>query len=546
MSILKKLKLTNVGIHEQVEIDFGKVFTTVKGANTKGKTTIEKAILDCIESIRENLLSVDKEDGQIILELDDGMKILQPLSNSGKPTARLYQGEMEVKAARTKLKELNTTNIRAIDFFKGEGAKLEREQVETLLSIIKLKLEKKEIENICGELPLSDRFEDLHPLDYINSLTNDKDGFYYTARAENNKSIHTVKHSNDGLYAEIVKVLNELNENIDTIDIDSYVEMNISDEVEKLMQAKDKNQKIIDTKNWIEEFQVKVEKMKKDRDDFLEMKKIALTTEFSDTIDADKKKIYEALKSDFEEIGKEIFEKHDFDTIEGLHESLTGLPTDILDNARTYSKTLNETIAKRDKTIEDKIDIYRKNLEEKIVEYESHKEPKEKFVKENPEPIDVTLLQNKIDRISKIKEILPTYKVWNKNKVKYESMEERSKELTEIIDTLRKLPKQLLQRSKMPVENLSINDDGKFVYQNNKGKMVPLLALSGFEQTALSLDVSIAKLGKIRTLLIPQWGEIDTENKRLIIRHLHKNKVQGVAIEVGEGDLKINSIDNLE
>ena len=152
--------------------------------------------------------------------------------------------------------------------------------------------------------------------------------------------------------------------------------------------------------------------------------------------------------------------------------------------------------------------------------------------------VETEELSKFIDKIQGVKEILPVYDTWRQGSEEYATMRERGNILSEIIDNLRKLPSEILKREKLPIKGLSMNEDGEFLIVNSHEIAVSLSQLSGFEKTQLSLDISIARLGEIRVLLIPQWAEVDTKNKERIKKHLEESDIQGIAIEVGIGNFK--------
>lgn len=500
---LKELKLNNIGVHKDLTVEFGD-FTTISGGNAEGKTTIDNAIIEAIEGCDVPLLSNSEESGSIEVFYDNDLSVKIPFRKDGKCSPEIKQGNMKFAKPRTQLKEWhNDARIRAIDFFSGKGAELKKYQTDTIMSILDIKLDKKEVTKITnGELPLEDFFYGEHPLNYIKRLVNEKDGYYYKKRAENNEGVQTITHSNNTLFKKITEKLDQVGIDPLFFDPNDYRNISVTDEISKMKDLMQENQIIEASK--------------------------AIVNGYEDAKRAILSRKEEAIKDEgelfkfnhgrkLETLSKEV---------ERLKKELADAENELAEEEKTYHSKFEGKLESIRIRFDGELEALEKNLE--TAKLNSEKELN-----------DVDSLKSEIDKVQTVKEVLPTYDSWTNGAQEYENMKEYSEELTEIIKKLRKLPSDILKREKLPIEGLSMNEDGEFVIVNSHGTPVLLNQLSGFERLKLSLDVSIARLGEIRALIIPQWSEIDVENKNMIKAYLKERDVQGIAIEVSSGSIKV-------
>lgn len=504
--------LKNIGIHKDLEIDFGE-FTEIRGKNATGKTTVEKAIMELLDGRQKGILNNKEVDGAIKGEFSGDMAILVPFrKNETLPVKMTYKG-VEITSPKKKLREINPTNIRAIDFFNGEGASLNKMQTEILLSLLDIKLEEADIIDIAGEIANPEDFEKLHPLDYINSLIAEGTGFYYKQRHDNNEKIRTFEQTDNTLHTEIAKVLHENAESFDTFKPESYKNVSLSDEIKKVRNIDAGNkvyqQHLAFIEGWDRFFKEKSDAAK-------------------EYVDKVKEKCEEEFKSDISLLTLAI-EKNNKE-IERLRKQNEVSQAEIDAKKSSHDDYTNKLVEQAQIT-----------ADEAMEKYQKQKDDADKYIKEN-ELVETAEFETEIKRIENIKSILPSFVAYTKNKIEYESMVESSDFLTEIITELRKLPKKVLKRSNIPVEGLSIDEEGNFTMLNSYGEEVAIYQLSDTEKLKLSIDVSIARLGEIKILIIPDWHDADRENKIIIKKRLKELGVQGIAIAKDDNLDKIQVI----
>ena len=530
---LNKLVLENTGIHDYTEIDFGKV-TVIEAKNARGKTTVENAIIALVEGKYKDLVSNEKTDGKITGFFSDNISMSLPLKAGAKSSPTIVKDGSVMNRPRTFFDEWISKSLKVSNFFDGKGADLEKKQVETLLSIIKIKLDESEVKEICGNLPLEQQFKTLHPLEYIKALVNEKDGYFYTERAKNTAQIQTTNHSMLALRDSVIEVFNKYGISIDTFNTEEWQSISLSEKAVKLHETEKQN-------NIHDEY----------------AKFIVNYDEHLRTIEA-------LNESELNQLKREVQSKTEQET-NSLHKSLCEnclTKLNILGDVRTNSidefhdsihRKLDEMKAIVDRwhdesservvRITDKHDWMFEALKEKsegrIAEAKSKKEIAEKYLAENS-IISIESMIAENEKIEAIQKIIPTYKEFKRMESEYTTRKELSEEYNEIIGKLRALPKQLLQRAEMPVKNLSITEDGKFVYKNIHGKGVFLDQLSGWEKIQVSYDVAIASMGEINLLIISDWSEIDRDNQETTINYFIERGINLLAIGISNDEkLKI-------
>jgi hypothetical protein len=500
---IKRLKLNNIGIHKELDVEFGE-FTTITGSNAEGKTTIDNALIEAIEGSDIPLLSNDEESGSIEVLYDNDLSVKIPFRKDEKGSPEIRQGNMRIEKPRTQLKQWhNDARIRAIDFFTGKGAELKKYQTNTILSILKIRLNDSEIREITqGELPLEDFFNGEHPLNYIQRLVNEKDGYYYTARAKNNEGVQTIAHSNSTLFEKIVEQLTAVSLDPAFFDPEDYRTGSVVEKIQTLRTWMDENTLIDNALKFKQEFDNNMRAIESRRAEKIATESKSFEAQLGEKVLSASRRVA-SLKDELAKAEKEYDDlKKGFDA--SLESHLKGI-NQVFDNEVKINNNALETA---------------------------------KLHADKPKH-NVETLQEEIRQLQGVKELLPVYDTWTKGAEEFAKMKTRSEVLTVIIERLRKLPSIILQREKLPIDGLSMNEEGEFVIINSHGTAVGLNQLSGFEKLKLSLDVSIARLGEIRMLIIPQWSEIDVDNKVKIKEYLKAKNVQGVAIEVGTGKLSI-------
>jgi hypothetical protein len=372
----------------------------------------------------------------------------------------------------------------------------------------------------------------MHPLDYIQFLVNEKDGYYYKERAENTAQIQTIQHSSDSLRQAVVSVFNKYNIELDKFDPKPFESISLAENSVDIHKKQNANAEYDKAEAFIASFDDELARMEAQRIEYLENKRNELNKQFADELKAFENDLIRKLfdvackPHNFEKV---VSLDHANETIERHFEVLR---TEV---SREYEHLKEKLVRQSEQNFGSKLEDINNQMQVKINNFIMQKASFEEYLKTS-EKYDVIGLLEENKKIEAIQKIIPTWREYDRQIREYDDRKESSDTYSEIISKLRKLPKILLQRSEMPVRNLSFNDDGKFVFMNQHGKSVTLDQLSEWEQMQISYDVSIASMGKINLLIIPKWSEIDPDNQKATINYFIERGVNLLAIGISNDE----------
>lgn len=115
-------------------------------------------------------------------------------------------------------------------------------------------------------------------------------------------------------------------------------------------------------------------------------------------------------------------------------------------------------------------------------------------------------------------------KEWSQIKIAYESKQKEYQDLTDKIKKLNQDKLSMIQKTKMPIENLSFSDSD--VLYND----IPFSQLSSGEELTVSLSIAMAMNPKLKVIRISDGSLLDSEHMG-IIRNMAKDKDYQVWIE---------------
>jgi len=102
---------------------------------------------------------------------------------------------------------------------------------------------------------------------------------------------------------------------------------------------------------------------------------------------------------------------------------------------------------------------------------------------------------------------------------------------------MRNKPMELLLKAKMPVEGISVNNDG-IVLINNR----PIKNLSGTERIQFALDIVRASAGELKTILINGFEALSPSDQEEFIKSCTNDEFQYIITRVTDGLLRMLEI----
>jgi hypothetical protein len=147
---IKRIEFKNCLAIKEMETKLGNV-VEIKGASETGKTSILDSIRKGLENYDARTKFVNKdsdgEDGEIIIELDNGMEIIRKVDfrNSKSKSLEVKDGRKTVRSPQSFLNNLlGKNNFNPVEFFN----KSEKEKTKELLGLIPIKITEEEIEKM--------------------------------------------------------------------------------------------------------------------------------------------------------------------------------------------------------------------------------------------------------------------------------------------------------------------------------------------------------------------------------------------------------------
>lgn len=538
MSIIKRLSIKNyVGIEER-EIDPGKI-TIISGAKGVGKSSIIEAIKKIFtnENVRTETIRHGESESFLFAELDNSLQITRKERTDKADYFNVKKEGEGVPSTEKFVRSLFNGEIFNPIAWVNKG---EKEQTKSILNTLQIEWSKENIEKWFGEIPSNIEYSQ-HILMVLKAIENK----YFTDRSEINTEI---KH----LLTQIEVIKKDLPENYNG---ETWREKKVQEYYQKVSDAKDINNKILENKNLQEGIQERIDTIganienEKSR---VKLKYRELRNDINDIIDLSKNKIEKSKETlnnldvtyqhglktitlDNEkavsDLDKELVQK-----IEELRTEYTGrislvneksaTDKDILKtNLENTKRAEDESVILQEKKIATKEqelisldEIELKALEsveaKKVseVEIEQLKAGQATDFLKNAIAVEVLPLQQEADEVAAMQTYL---RQWDNlidiRDNKLSEKERQSSTLTAKIETARSLPSELLKTAQMPIEGISIDEKGLI---RINGTLID--GLSSAEKLDLAFRIARSQAGDLKLICLDGWESIKSESKELL------------------------------
>jgi exonuclease SbcC len=477
---ISKIKIKNIIGIEELETDV-KGNLLLEGTNGVGKTSIIDAIRVAVSNSanREVIVRQGKKEGEIYLELDDGLKIERKKRENKSDYKKITKDEQEVAKPETYLKNLFTElQLNPAQFINYT----DKEKNRILLNMIEFDWNLAWIEKQFGEIP-KDVDYDQHILEVLNDIQSDK-GYYYNKRQDINRAIREKR-------AVIRDIMEEIPENYSAEKWRNFSLMEIYNEVTKMEGKNHYKQKV---ENNIEKISHKMSQLKAD-------------------VSEEIQRIYKQASEQEKELDK---------TIERLEKQLA------------LAKQQRENVKDKADTI---VKSKQQELHTKLKELEQDKKDQEKELKNIKTYSDEEIEKKKIegDYAEKMRGHLNEYDRALRIEGEIEDLDVETQELTRKIELARELPGEILKTAQIPIKELSV-EDGKPLING-----LPVNNLSEGELLDLCVDVTIQKPEGLRLILLDSIpNDLSEDNQKRLFKKLKEHDIQFVATKTtNDRELKI-------
>lgn len=460
---ISKIKISNLfGIKE---INLNGKDVELSGANGVGKTSILDAIRYALtnSSNRDYIVKKGETEGEIIIETDTGLSIDRKKRTQSSDYKSIKQNGNEVNSPETFLREIFTPmQLEPVEFCQMT----KEQQNRIILDLIDFKWDLNWIKEQFGEIPVGIDYEQ-NILQVLNDIQSEKSP-YYLERQEIQRTIR----NNRAFISDIAEGLPE------NYNAEKWENFNLTEKLKELMTIKEKNNKINEAREFINNYNNRVKGYDAER-------QIAIAAEEKNM-----------------QVEKEQLEKD----IARMEEQI---------------KANKEKLQNLGKTLEDKKNIANLEYEKKIAALDESIGRAKEYA--NQEPIDITEMQAECDLAEKMKSYINEYKRMKDYEAQNEELLEQAKALTNKIEHARELPGEILKTAKIPVEGLTV-ENGKPLID---GK--PISNLSEGEQLMLCVDVALSKPNNLKLILLDGVEKLSDENRKLLYNKCKEKGLQYIA-----------------
>ena len=467
---ISKIKISNLfGIKEQT-LD-GKSIE-ISGKNGVGKTSILDAIRYALtnSSERDYIIKNGENEGEILIETDTGLSINRKKRAQSSDYKSIKQNDKEINSPETFLKEIFTPmQLEPVEF-----AQMSRqEQNRVILDLIEFDWDLNWIKEKFGEIPAGIDYQQ-NILQILNDIQSES-GPYYKARQDINRDIRNNKAFIEDIAATLPEQYNA----------EKWKQFNLTEKLKELMTIKEKNAKINEARQFINNYDNKVKGYEAER-------QIAISAE----------------------------EKNIQIERENLLKEITALKERILAN----ENKLNQLTS----ILEDKKKIVDLEYEKKMTALNESIGRAKDFAK--METIDITELQQECDLAEKMKSYINEYD----RMIKYEEetivLQDKANELTDKINLARELPAEILKTATIPVKGLTV-ENGKPLING-----LPISNLSEGQKLDLCIDVALSKQSNLKLILIDGIEKMSTDNQERIYKKCKENGIQFISTKTTNDD----------
>lgn len=530
-----------IGIKERA-FSPGKI-THIIGDSGTGKTSIiegmEKALTN--KSRRREVISHGAEEAELLIELDDGLLVTRKVRTEKADYLRVKHDSRAVASTETFLKKMINGDIfRPVEFIQKD----EKQQTEIILNMLQIDWTVEDIKSWFGEMPEADY--QLHILQILKQI----EAGYYAERESLNREITLLKANIEGIKRNLPA----------NYDGEQWQTVNLQTLYKQLSNAEESNKRLQEAQALIDGLALRIDDIKRRSETAAEQKRL----DYSRHRDA----LNGAIKRLEDNVQREQSVIDDADR--RISESSVRLDAELeqaierlrlqyqakkqterenimqeVEQSRVFTAEYKEQIATKRTELSGLSELERRDLD-KIVDHENNLIEAEKAKSGNAEQViadtvyvDPEPLKAAADEAASMKEYLREWQRMNDIiREKLAPKEKRSAELTARIQIARDLPKELLKTAALPVDGLSVDEQGRI---RINGTLID--GLSEGEAWEFAFKLAKAQAGELKVICIDGWQNLGSRQQE-IIAAAQTDEYQYFLLSTVEGQpLKIETVE---
>ncbi len=435
------------------------------GGNGTGKTSVIDAIRFALtnKSDRDYIVRNGETEGEILIETDTGLSINRKARTMQSDYKSVKQNRNIVPSPEAFLRDIITPlQLQPMEFMRMG----KKEQNATILDMIDFPWNMETIKEWFGEIPADVNYEQ-NILAVLNDIQAEN-GTYFQSRQDVNRDIRAKK--------SVVKDIRlSLPQDYDGA---QWENVNVGELYTRIEKIRNDNALIEKAKRMKEGHDGKIRSFEADRE-------IALS----------------ALNNEIVAKGNSI------DTqLAALREKITSLEKE--------KEGLGETKAYREKVI-------RSEYNERVAKYEADIAAYEEYADKETRPVDALLKE--AANTEKMKSHINEWRRMLSLENEIEELSKKSASYTEKIEKARNLPGEILEKSEIPIEGLSVKDGIPLI------NGLPVSNLSEGEKLLLCIDVAAQNHGGLQIILIDGVEKLSEENRNKLYARCREKDLQFIA-----------------
>ncbi|MBU2701103.1 exonuclease SbcC [Sporomusaceae bacterium BoRhaA] len=524
---IKAIKINNFLGIDEFNYNPGNL-NVFEGPKGSGKSSILEGIETAASNNkrRTEIIKHGNDEATLFIETDTGLEIDRRLRNTKADYLKLRQQGEGIKSTEAELRKLISGDIfRPLDFINLDASK----QTAIILSMIKMQYSDEEINGWFGQDVLSNINTSKHLLQVLKDIEVAK----YKEREEVNREIKLLEGQVKGIESElppnydgeewkVLKVQDYYNKVAEKQKINNYIEdakrlqVSIEEKTEAIKAAAEGAKSKIkikfteqrqDLKDIVELSKGKIEKANNvinSSADKLEIEQNKLTAAMNEEIAAVKAKYANSGKLLVQKINNEITEQKE--TINIQNQKISAKEQEILSLSGLEKQELKaEDIAAESEIEKEKLRVG------KAAEY----------LKQH-EVTDIEPLQAEADKVADMQSYLREWdRMLDIRDGKLFTKKAYADSLTNIIETARNKPAELLKQHKLPIDGISV-DENSMIRING----TLLDGLSDGEKLEAAFKIALQRIGELRVMCLDGFEKLNESEQEKIIKLCADNDLQ--------------------